>query len=67
MKRPQKVGQKTFGVQFREASAQFIFFAKVLPDSNSSQYGLWDAFWEGLARRPLGKANNKPTDNRHYC
>ena len=50
-----------------EVSAQFIFFAKVLPDSNSSQYGLWDSLWEGLARRPLGKANNKPTDNRLFC
>ena len=32
-----------------------------------SQHGLWDSFWEGLARRPLGEANNKPTDNRHFC
>ena len=33
----------------------------------SVQHGLLDSFWEGLSRRPLGKANNKPTDNRHIC
>ena len=32
-----------------------------------SQHGLWDSLWEGLAQQPLGEANNKPTDNRHFC
>ena len=40
---------------------------KFLTWRKHSNLGWWCTIWEGLARRPLGKANNKPTDNRHLC